>query len=101
MFVLLITVATHCEGGRVSTQKILGIGVGLAGVLVVMGAEALRGVGTAAPLAQSAVLAASLYLRAGADVGAALCPISSDSHGSGLDELRSLADAASFVGDRS
>src|SRR5260370_19825065 len=60
MFVLLITVATHCEGGLVSTQKILGIGVGLAGVLVVMGAEALRGVGTAAPLAPSAVLAASL-----------------------------------------
>jgi drug/metabolite transporter (DMT)-like permease len=60
MFVLLITLATQCEGGRVGTQKILGIGVGLAGVLVVMSAEALRGVGTAAPLAQSAVLAASL-----------------------------------------
>jgi drug/metabolite transporter (DMT)-like permease len=48
MFVLLITLATHYEGERV------------AGVLVIMGAEALRGVGTAAPLAQSAVLAASL-----------------------------------------
>jgi drug/metabolite transporter (DMT)-like permease len=60
MFVLLITLATQYEGGRVGTQKILGIGLGLAGVLVIIGAEALRGVGTAAPLAQGAVLAASL-----------------------------------------
>lgn len=60
MFVLLITLATRYEGGRVSSRKILGIGLGLAGVLVIMGAEALRDVGTAAPLAQGAVLAASL-----------------------------------------
>ncbi len=75
MFVLLITVATHCEGGLVSTQKILGIGVGLAGVLVVMGAEALRGVGTATPLAPSAVLAASLCyaLAPSAVLAASLC----------------------------
>jgi drug/metabolite transporter (DMT)-like permease len=60
MFVLLITLGTQCAGGRVGTQKILGIGVGLAGVLVIIGAEALRGVGTAAPLAQSAVLCYAL-----------------------------------------
>src|SRR3982074_1179219 len=60
MFVLLITLATQYEGGRVGTQKILGIGLGLAGVLVIIGAEALRSVGAAAPLAQGAVLAASL-----------------------------------------
>jgi drug/metabolite transporter (DMT)-like permease len=60
MFVLLITLATRHEGTRVDTPKILGVGLGLAGVLVIMGAEALRGVGATAPLAQSAVLAASL-----------------------------------------
>ena len=60
MFVLLITLTTRHEGGRVGIQKILGIGLGLAGVLVIMGAEALRGVAATAPLAQGAVLAASL-----------------------------------------
>jgi drug/metabolite transporter (DMT)-like permease len=60
MFVLLITLATHHGSGRVGTRKILGIGLGLAGVLVITGAEALRGVGTAPPLALGAVLAASL-----------------------------------------
>ena len=63
MFVLLITLATHHEGERVGSRKLLGIGLGSAGVLVIIGADALRDVGTAAPLAQGAVLAASLCMR--------------------------------------
>jgi drug/metabolite transporter (DMT)-like permease len=60
MFVLFITLANHHQRQGVGIQKILGIGLGLAGVLVIMGAEAVRSVGAAAPLAQGAVLAASL-----------------------------------------
>lgn len=60
MFVLLITLATRYEGQRIGAQKVLGIGLGLAGVLVIMGAQTLGGVGRVAPLAQVAVLGASL-----------------------------------------
>ena len=60
MFVLLITLATRHEGQRISGQKALGTGFGLAGVLLIIGVQSLRSVGATAPLAQSAVLGASL-----------------------------------------
>lgn len=60
MFVLAI--AMMSERGRqiVSSRKIVGVALGLAGVAVTMGIDAVSGIGTAAPLAQMAVLGASL-----------------------------------------
>jgi drug/metabolite transporter (DMT)-like permease len=60
IFVLLITMATSYGAQRVTAQKIVGAGFGLAGVLVTVGVESLRDFNTAAPLAQAAVLGASL-----------------------------------------
>lgn len=60
IFVLLIAWATGHEGQRVTVRQIVGAGLGLAGVLVTIGVESLRDFNTAAPLAQAAVLAASL-----------------------------------------
>ncbi len=60
MFVLLITIVTGHGGQRITGQKIIGVGLGLAGVLVTLGFQSLRDVETAAPLAQAAVLGASL-----------------------------------------
>jgi drug/metabolite transporter (DMT)-like permease len=58
--VLLITWAIGHGGQRIAAQKIVGAGLGLAGVLVTIGVESLRDFSTAAPLAQAAVLGASL-----------------------------------------
>jgi drug/metabolite transporter (DMT)-like permease len=60
MFVLLIATMTARGRQTISVEKIMGVGLGLAGVAMTMGTEALRGAGTAAPLAQAAVLGASL-----------------------------------------
>jgi drug/metabolite transporter (DMT)-like permease len=60
IFVLLIAGATRHGGHRVTAQKIVGAGLGLAGVLVTIGVESLRDFNTAAPPAQAAVLGASL-----------------------------------------
>jgi drug/metabolite transporter (DMT)-like permease len=60
IFVLPIAMATGYGGQRVTAQKIIGAGLGLAGVLVTIGVESLRDFNTAAPLAQAAVLGASL-----------------------------------------
>jgi drug/metabolite transporter (DMT)-like permease len=60
MFVLLMTLAARHQGQRIGGQKILGTGLGLAGVLLIIGVQSLQSVGTTAPLAQGAVLGASL-----------------------------------------
>ncbi|MGY4628019.1 DMT family transporter [Bradyrhizobium sp. USDA 4486] len=59
MFVLAIAVITGRGRQAVSGRKIMGVGLGLVGVAVTMGLDALSGLGTAAPLAQAAVLGAS------------------------------------------
>jgi drug/metabolite transporter (DMT)-like permease len=59
MFVLLIAMVT--SGRRnMGAKKIVGVGLGLAGVIMTIGLDALQGAGTTAPLAQVAVLGASL-----------------------------------------
>ncbi|MEK9284851.1 MULTISPECIES: EamA family transporter [unclassified Bradyrhizobium] len=60
MFVLAIAMITGRGRRTISSQKVIGVGLGLAGVAVTMGIDALSGIGTAAPLAQAAVLGASL-----------------------------------------
>ncbi|MHC4052001.1 DMT family transporter [Bradyrhizobium sp. 25ACV] len=60
MFVLMIALMTGRGRQAISGPKILGVALGLAGVAVTMGADALSGIGTANPLAQMAVLGASL-----------------------------------------
>jgi len=60
MFVLLLAMATGNSGQRIAARKIIGVGLGLAGVLVTIDLQSLRDLDTAAPLAQFAVLGASL-----------------------------------------
>lgn len=60
MFVLAIAVMTGRGRRAIGSQKIIGVGLGLAGVALTIGIDALSGIGTAAPLAQAAVLGASL-----------------------------------------
>jgi drug/metabolite transporter (DMT)-like permease len=60
MFVLAIAMMSGRGRQAISHQKILGVGLGLAGVAVTIGSDQLAGIGTAAPLAQAAVLGASL-----------------------------------------
>ncbi|MDA9508536.1 permease [Bradyrhizobium sp. CCBAU 11386] len=60
MFVLAIAMMTGHGRQSISGRKIVGVALGLAGVAVTMGADALSGIGTTAPLAQAAVLCASL-----------------------------------------
>ncbi len=60
MFVLAIALMTGRGRQAISRRKIVGVGLGLAGVAVTVGIDALSGIGTAAPLAQAAVLGASL-----------------------------------------
>jgi drug/metabolite transporter (DMT)-like permease len=60
IFVLLIASATGHGGQRIAARQIVGVGLGLAGVLVTIGVGSLRDVNPAAPLAQAAVLGASL-----------------------------------------
>ncbi|MDN5000586.1 DMT family transporter [Bradyrhizobium sp. GCM10027634] len=60
MFVLAIALVTGRGRQAISGRKIAGVGLGLAGVAVTVGIDALSGIGTAAPLAQAAVLGASL-----------------------------------------
>jgi len=60
MFVLVIALMTGRGRRTISGRKIIGVALGLAGVAVTMGADAFSGIGTAAPLAQMAVLCASL-----------------------------------------
>lgn len=59
MFVLAIALMTGRGRQAISGQKIIGVGLGLAGVTMTMGIDALSGIGTAAPLAQMVVLGAS------------------------------------------
>jgi drug/metabolite transporter (DMT)-like permease len=60
VFVLLIAWATGHGGQRITAQKLVGVALGLAGVLITIGVESLRDFNPAAPLAQAAVLGASL-----------------------------------------
>lgn len=60
MFVLGITMMTGRGRQAISTHKVVGVGLGLSGVVVTIGIDALSGIGTTAPLAQAAVLGASL-----------------------------------------
>jgi drug/metabolite transporter (DMT)-like permease len=60
MFVLAIAVMTGRGRQAISGRKIIGVGLGLVGVAVIVGIDVLSGIGTAAPLAQAAVLGASL-----------------------------------------
>jgi drug/metabolite transporter (DMT)-like permease len=60
MFVLAIAMMTGRGRRTISGQKIFCVGLGLAGVTMTIGIDALGGVGTAPPLAQVAVLGASL-----------------------------------------
>jgi drug/metabolite transporter (DMT)-like permease len=60
MFVLAIAMTSGRGRQTVSGRKIIGVALGLAGVTVTIGFDALAGIGTAAPLAQAAVLGASL-----------------------------------------
>ncbi|MGV7218423.1 DMT family transporter [Bradyrhizobium sp. UFLA05-112] len=60
MFVLMIALLTGRGRQAISGQKIIGVGLGFAGVALTIGIDALSGIGTAAPLAQMAVLGASL-----------------------------------------
>lgn len=60
MFVLTIAMMTERGRRTISGRKIIGVALGLAGVALTMGVDALSGIGTAAPLAQAAVLGASL-----------------------------------------
>lgn len=59
MFVLAMALMTG-RGQGISGRKIAGVALGLVGVAVTVGIDALSGIGTAAPLAQAAVLGASL-----------------------------------------
>lgn len=60
MFVLVIAMMTGRGRRTISGRKIVGVGLGLAGVAVTMGIDPLSGIGMAAPLPQAAVLGASL-----------------------------------------
>lgn len=60
MFVLLIAIATGYGGQRITGQEVVGVGLGLLGVLVALGFQLLRDMHTAPPMAQVAVLGASL-----------------------------------------
>ncbi|MGX1319013.1 drug/metabolite transporter (DMT)-like permease [Bradyrhizobium sp. USDA 377] len=60
MFVLAIAVMTGRGRQTISGRKIICVALGLAGVAVTMGIDTLSGIGTAAPMAQMAVLGASL-----------------------------------------
>lgn len=60
MFVLAIAMATRRGRQTVGGRKIVGVALGLAGVAATIGVDALSGIGTTAPLAQAAVLGASL-----------------------------------------
>jgi drug/metabolite transporter (DMT)-like permease len=60
MFVLAMALMTGRGRQAITGRKIAGVALGLAGVAVTVGIDALSGIGTAAPLAQAAVLGASL-----------------------------------------
>ncbi|UFW49220.1 MULTISPECIES: DMT family transporter [Bradyrhizobium] len=60
MFVLAIAITTGRGRQAVTRRKIIGVALGLAGVALSIGTDALSGVSTTAPLAQAAVLGASL-----------------------------------------
>lgn len=59
MFVLAIASMTGRGRQSISGRKIIGVALGLAGVALTVGVDALSGIGMAAPLAQAAVLGAS------------------------------------------
>ncbi|WP_342735568.1 EamA family transporter [Bradyrhizobium sp. B117] len=60
MFVLAIAMMTGRGRQAVTRWKIIGVALGLAGVALTIGTDALSGIGTTAPLAQAAVVGASL-----------------------------------------
>ncbi|RXT48943.1 DMT family transporter [Bradyrhizobium betae] len=60
MFVLAIAMMSGRGRQAIDGRKIVGVALGLAGVAVTIGIDTLAGIGTAAPLAQAAVLGASL-----------------------------------------
>ncbi|MEY9880396.1 DMT family transporter [Bradyrhizobium sp. USDA 329] len=59
MFVLAIAMTTGRGRQEIGGRTTIGVALGLAGVALTMGVDALSGIGTAAPLAQAAVLVAS------------------------------------------
>lgn len=59
MFVLAIAVMIGRGRQAIGGRKTVGVALGLAGVALTMGIDALSGIGTSAPLAQMAVLGAS------------------------------------------
>ncbi len=94
MFVLLIVMTTGFGGQRITMQKIAGVVVGLAGVVITTGIQSLGQANTAAPLAQAAVPWGESLLRIGSHVGTAFCRSPRDRHGSRCDERRRNHDAA-------
>lgn len=60
IFVLAIAMMTGRGRQTITGRKIIGVGLGLAGVTATIGPDGLQGAGTAAPLAQAAVLGASV-----------------------------------------
>lgn len=60
MFVLAVAMSTGRGQEAISGRKIIGVALGLAGVALTMRVDARSGIGTDAPLAQAAVLGASL-----------------------------------------
>jgi drug/metabolite transporter (DMT)-like permease len=60
MFVLLIAMASGYSGQRITVQKAIGVVLGLFGVIITIGFQSLTQAGSAAPLAQAAVLGASI-----------------------------------------
>ncbi|WP_407186973.1 DMT family transporter [Bradyrhizobium centrosematis] len=60
MFVLAVAMSTGRGREAISGRRIIGVALGLAGVALTMRVDARSGIGTDAPLAQAAVLGASL-----------------------------------------
>lgn len=60
IFVLATALMTGRGRQEIGGRKIIGVGLGLVGVAVTMGIDVQSGIGVAAPLAQAAVLGASL-----------------------------------------
>ncbi|MBR0820026.1 DMT family transporter [Bradyrhizobium liaoningense] len=86
MFVLAIALTTGRGRQAISSRKIIGVALGLAGVAMTMGIDALSGIGSTEPLAQAAVLGASLCY--------ALAPI----WGQRFSELPAIVTAAGAMG---
>lgn len=60
MFALLIAALTGYRGSRATRQKIIGVLIGLVGVVATIGIQSMEDIRTTSPLAQAAVLGASI-----------------------------------------